>query len=374
MYHSIKTCVLGVGLSGLTFHVPFILALPELFTLTAVLERNPSTPGGKAHARFGVSPKIHKSFEDVLNDDEIELVIIGTPNDTHYDFAKRALQKGKHVLVDKPVTTTVAEAKELGALAKDKGLVLYAFQNRRWDSDFLTLRKLLALPSSSENSLGTITSFESRFDRYRAGTKGTWKDEARPGAGQTYDLGTHLIDQTLVLFGRPATLTAFIRNTRHVGNPAVDDTFSLVLHYPRVSEPDLTVTLGANILSARKHQVRYVVQGTKGTYEKRGVDVQEDTLKVIEGPKNIFDDSYGAEPEGIWGRLDNLKADGSVSSEIWPSTERGRYVELFKNLAGAIRGGDELAVKWEESTAVIELVELAYRSAKEGRTVEVPKA
>ena len=159
----INTCVLGTGLSGLTFQIPFVLALPDLFTLHSVLERNPSSEGGRVKERFGVTTKIHRSLEDVLADGEIELVIVGTPNATHFEYAKRALGAGKHVLVEKPVVTTVAEARELGELAKSKNLVLYPYQNRRWDSDFLALRELLSLPASDPNSIGTVWEFESRY-------------------------------------------------------------------------------------------------------------------------------------------------------------------------------------------------------------------
>ena len=181
----IRTCVLGTGLAGLTFHVPFILALPELFSLNAILERNPKTEGGKLHERFGVAVTIHTTLDDVLNDKELELIVIATPNETHYEFAKKSLEAGKHgkrryrihhpiqtssfishrrpVLVDKPVTTTVDQAKELGQLAKSKNLILYAFQNRRWDSDFLALRKLLSLTPSSPQYLGNVWEFESRY-------------------------------------------------------------------------------------------------------------------------------------------------------------------------------------------------------------------
>lgn len=158
----IKTCVLGTGLSGLTFQIPFILALPELFALHAVLERNPKSDGGRVKERFGVTTKIHRSLEDVLADSEIELVIVGTPNATHYEFAKRSLEAGKHVLVEKPISATVAEARELGELAKSKGLVLYAYQNRRWDSDFLALKRLLSRPAGAEISLGDLVEFETR--------------------------------------------------------------------------------------------------------------------------------------------------------------------------------------------------------------------
>lgn len=174
---AINVCVLGVGLAGLTFHVPFVLALPGLFSLHSVLERNPSSPAGKVHDRFGVAVKIHRSLDHVLHDPQIDLVIVATPNQTHYDFAKAALQAGKHgiiplssvtylltilVLVDKPVTATAAQARELGVIAREKGLVLYAYQNRRWDSDFLALKRLLVLPRSSPQSLGPLIEFSSQ--------------------------------------------------------------------------------------------------------------------------------------------------------------------------------------------------------------------
>ncbi|KAI0080650.1 oxidoreductase [Panus rudis PR-1116 ss-1] len=386
MASPIKTCVLGVGLAGLTFHVPFVLAHPQLFKLYAVLERKPAGPGGKLQERFGAAAaegvKIYNTLDDVLADPEIELVIVGTPSETHYEFSKRALEAGKHVLVDKPITATYAEAKALGELADSKKLVLYPYQNRRWDSDFLALRSLLELPPTDPRSLGNIWEFESRFDRFRDTLKGTWKDLPAPANGLVYDLGAHLIDQSLVLFGRPSKITAHVENLRGVGHPEVDDNFTISLHYPAlkprsstsVAPTSFTVVLRGTTLSVRSSQLRYIVRGTSGTFTKTGVDVQEDQLKVIGSPKEIVDESntaYGQEPEAIWGTLENLK-DGQVVKSIWPSTAKGNYAGLFKNLAAAIREGAEPAVKWRESAEVIELIELAHRSAKEGKTLDVP--
>ncbi|KAI0824645.1 oxidoreductase [Trametes gibbosa] len=380
----IKTCVLGVGLGGLTFHIPFVLSRPSLFKLHAVMERNPKTPGGKLQARFGEEAAkgviIHHTVEDVLADPEVELVVITTPSETHYELAKKALQAGKHVLVDKPVTAHFSQAQELGALAKSKNVVLYPFQNRRWDSDFLALRKLLDLPADHPKSLGTLYEFESRFDRYRAELKGTWKDLALEANGLTYDLAAHTIDQAVVLFGRPIKLTAFVENIRGLGSKEVDDCFTIFLHYPPVKaasgvQPQsLKVILRGHILSVRAPQVRYVVRGTRGTYLKSGVDVQEDQLKVIPSPAAIGTTAaYGVEPEEIWGTLENLGPDGStVVKSVWPSTERGAYVGLYENVAAVIRDGAEQAVKWEQSAEVIELIELAYQSAREERTLAVP--
>lgn len=377
MSKPISTCVLGVGLSGLTFHVPFILALKDYFSLHSVLERNPAQEGGSVKRRFGASVKIHRSFEAVIGDPEIELVVIGTPNDTHYDFAKASLLAGKHVLVDKPVTPTSQQARELHEIAKSKGLVLYAYQNRRWDSDFLALKKLLSLPESDTRSLGTVLEFESHFDRYRADLKGTWKDEARPAAGLTYDLGAHLIDQSLALFGRPDQITAFIQNIRGLGSPEVDDWFTIHLHYQR--KPDrpypVTAILRAHILSARSSQIRYIVRGTRGSYIKYGVDVQEDQLKAIPGPESILESQHGREPESLWGSLETVQEDGvTFNKTTWPSEEAGCYASLFRNLASAIREGAELLVPWKDSQSVIELIELAHKSAKEGKTLNVPRS
>ncbi|TCD66954.1 hypothetical protein EIP91_000732 [Steccherinum ochraceum] len=388
MSSPIKTCVLGVGLAGLTFHIPFVLALPELFTLRAVLERSPQSPGGKLQARFGPESAngvtIYNTLEAVLADKEIELIIVGTPSETHYAIAKTCLEAGKHVLVDKPVTATYAQAVELGALAKSKKLVLYPYQNRRWDSDFFALKALLDLPPSDPKSLGNIFEFESRFDRFRSLLKGTWKDLPLPANGQTYDLGTHLIDQTLVLFGRPSKVTAHIENIRGIGSKELDDSFTIFLHYPAPlakapgSIPtSFTVILRGSILSVRVPQVRYVVRGTQGTFTKFGVDPQEDQLKVIQSPAEIVDPAnaaYGQEDESIFGTLENFVtgSESDIVRSTWPSTAKGDYASLFKDVAAAVRQGKEQAVKWKESAEVIELIELAKQSAKEGRTLDVP--
>ncbi|KAI0291699.1 hypothetical protein BC826DRAFT_1021715 [Russula brevipes] len=343
----IRTCVLGVGLAGLTFHIPFILALPDLFTLAAVLERNPSSPGGKLQERFGVSVRIHRTVHGVLEDPNIELIVVGTPSSTHYEFAKSALLAGKHVLVDKPVTATAEEARELGELANSKHLVLYPFQNRRWDSDFLALRRLLSEPPHSPLSLGDLVEFESHLDRHRAALKGTWKDEASPASGQTYDLGSHLIDQALVLFGRPKSITALIENVRNIGDPDVDDNFTIILRYPAgtVSPHPFTVILRAHILSVRSPQLRYKVRGTNGTFVKYGMDSQEDKLRVLTEPNGIHVADFAAEPK--------------TNGERWPTTNQGGYINLFRNLAADVR--------WEESASVIEIIELAHQSSKERR-------
>jgi len=375
MSRPVNTCVLGAGLSGLTFHIPFILALPELFNLHSVLERNPLTPGGKVYERFGVQVTVYRSLDQVLADPAIELIVIGTPNDTHYPFAKASLEAGKHVLVEKPVTATLAQALELGTLAQLKGLILYPYQNRRWDSDFLALKRLLALPDTSPHSLGSITEFESHFDRYRKGLKGTWMDQPLPAGGSTYNLGSHLIDQALILFGRPSRLTAFIQNSRQIGNMNVDDSFTIHMHYdagPKRAYPLLVISR-SHTLSVRSQQIRFIVRGTKGTYLKNGMDVQESQLRVLSSPNAVLEKEFGVEPDYLWGTIERIEADDLAVTKLdWPSVEAGAWIELFRNLGDAIRKGADLEVKWDEATAVIEMIELAHESSRKGITVQVP--
>ncbi|EAU84919.1 oxidoreductase [Coprinopsis cinerea okayama7 len=374
MSKPINTCVLGVGLAGLTFHVPFILALPRLFTLHSVLERNPKVLGGKVAQRFGVTPKIHRSIEDVLSDTDVELVVVATPNDTHYPFTKAALNAGKHVLVDKPVAESLEQAKELGDLAKSKGLVLYAYQNRRWDSDFLALKRLISLPENHPEYIGPILEFESHFDRYRKALKGTWKDQPLPGSGILYDLGAHLLDQALNLFGRPDSITAFVQNVRGIGDPNVDDSFTIRLQYGRSAarQYPLAVILRSHPLSVRSPQIRFIVRGTQGTYIKHGIDTQEEHLKMISSPNAILKDDFGREPEYLNGRIEKLLVDDeSIVQTSWPTPDAGAYIELFQNLGAVIRAGSEPAVKWDEASAVIELIELAHESSRKGVTIQL---
>ncbi|KAH9843942.1 oxidoreductase [Rhodofomes roseus] len=384
-FKPIKTGVVGVGFGGLTFHIPFILALPRHFILHAVVERTPSAPGGKLKERFGgevtANVKLYTTYRELVDDPEIELIIVTTPNNTHFDFARQALEAGKHVLVDKPVTTNTSEAWELGALARQKGIVLYPYQNCRFNADFLALRQLLRLPADHPQSLGTLIEFESRYDRYRTAIKNSWKNVPLPGTGLTYDLGSHLIDQALVLFGRPARVTAFIDNVRGIGTAEVDDCFTIFLHYPPrpgragIQPTSFTAILRSHILSVRSPQLRYVVRGTTGTYIKTGLDVQEQQLKLYTNPADIVGDpAYGVENEALWGTLENLggkAGEFEVVRSTWPTTERGNYAALFVNLAEVIREGKEALVKWEESAEVIEIIEAAYQSAREGRTVTI---
>lgn len=298
--------LIGYGKAGRTFHEPLIRSVDGLELRTI--------------ARRG-------DVDAMLSDPIIALAVIATPNDTHFELGRRALLAGKHVVVDKPFTVTSAEATTLIELARERDRVLTVFHNRRWDGDFLTVRRLL-----DQKALGRLVSFESRHDRFRNAPKpGAWKEEARPGSGVFYDLGIHLIDQALVLFGAPQRVTADIRTERDFG--ASDDAFDIVMHYPR-----LRVALGAGML-VRDRTPRFVLRGTNATFVKYGLDPQESILAhapAADESATLITDR------------------GEEKIEILP----GSYATFYENVRDAIASGAELAVKPEEARAAVEILEV----------------
>ena len=212
--------VIGFGLGGRVFHAPFVSAVSGL-RLAAILQRT-----GDAAAKAWPATKIVRSLDDLLADKSIELAVVSTPNETHFALAKQCLEAGKHVVIDKPFAATSEEALELGRIAKAKGLLVIPFHNRRWDGDFQTVRKLL-----QEDAVGRLVTFESHFDRFRpVPRENTWKEAENPANGMLFDLGPHLVDQVLALFGAPAAITASVRADRD--QTAIEDAFDITLHYP----------------------------------------------------------------------------------------------------------------------------------------------
>ncbi|HEU4327219.1 MAG TPA: oxidoreductase [Roseiflexaceae bacterium] len=337
----IRVGLVGYGFAGRTFHAPLIAATPGL-QLAAVATSGPE----RARADWPEADTVPTS-EALLARGDIDLAVIATPNHTHAPLACAALDAGVHVVVDKPFTITVEEARELEARAMRAGRLLSVFHNRRWDSDFLTLRRLVEV-----GELGELALVESRFDRYRPEVRQRWREQSGPGSGLWYDLGPHLVDQALALFGRPEALWADIAAQRP--GAQTDDYFQAVLRYDR-----LRVVLRASMLAADPGP-RLAVYGTRGSYTKRGLDPQEDALKAGRYP-----------PAADWGRDER---DGELT--LWrdggPHTSRlptlpGDYPAYYAGLRDAILGRGPAPVTAAEGVAVMELIALGLRSSAERR-------
>jgi len=347
----ISTGLIGFGNSGQTFFAPFIAANPG-FKLAKISTSDPE----KAAKANQVYPgaEVVKTADDIISDPAIELVLVGSPNTSHFDLTKKALLANKNVLVEKPFTITSAEADELIALAEKQDRVLSVHHNRRFDSGHNTVKKVLA-----SGILGTVVEMEVHYDRYRLGLRpAAWREKPMPGSGTFYDLGAHLIDSSLELFGKPKELTCMM-TTQRPGGLEVEDNFELILWYP-----GLKVTLKGGMLVKEPGPV-YTIYGYNGTFIKYGMDVQEEALKAGHKPS---EPNWGAEPASIWGHV-TLDKDGKTVTEIIPS-EPGRYQDLFQNVYEAIAEGKELIVKPEQARTTIRIIELAVQSSREKRTVE----
>ena len=355
----IKVGVIGYGLSAKVFHIPFINYVSD-FKLHAIVQRSPKTDDDAGQDWPDV--KIYRSTQDLFDDGEVELVVVTTAPGSHFELAKGAMDKGKHVLVEKPFVPTEKEALELVRIAKERGVVLSVYQNRRWDSDFLTLRKIMA-----EGLLGRVVEFETHFDRHRPEVPAAgWKSVQSPGTGAVYDLGTHLMDQVVVLFGRPKKITGFVGPQR-VGGGGLEDSCTVVLQYG--GEGGLLVTVKAGVVSLEEKQLRYLVKGTEGTWRKEGLDPQEDQLRK-EGVRP-GDKGYAIEGEEWWGELTRMDG-GKVVKKRVETVEPATYCELYRSLARAVRGEkDAVPVSAEEAALVIRLVELARESSRLGKTLDV---
>jgi predicted dehydrogenase len=340
--HSIRTGLVSFGISSRTFHAPFLTTLPG-YRLEAVVERS----SNKAAETYpGV--KTYRSTEELLSDGDIELVVITSPNETHFPYAKAALQAGKHVVVEKPFTTTSAEARELVQLAHQTGKVCSVYQNRRYTGDFLTMQEIIR-----KEYLGPVHTFEAHYDRFRPDprTYGLWREEPKPGSGVLYDLGSHLIDQSLVLFGIPDYILADIRCQKPYSK--VDDYFDIRLDYKGLSS-----FLKSGML-VREMGPRYLIHGTKGSFVKSGEDPQEERLKAGELPVG---DNWCFEDKAWYGLLHTEMA-GRVVRETYP-TLRSHFGYFYGNLYETIRNGKSLSEKPEHGFNVVRLIELAFESSK----------
>src|SRR5665647_739311 len=344
----INTALCSFGMSGWVFHAPFINVNPH-FNFYAVWERSKNIAAEKYP-----EVKTYRTLETMLADDLVELVIVNTPNYTHYDFAKKALEAGKHVIVEKPFTINIEEGKELIEIAKKQNKILSVYQNRRYDSDYKTIRKVI-----NENLLGELVEVEMHFDRFKEElSPKLHKEVPGPGAGSLYDLGAHLIDQALQLFGMPQKIFADIRIIRPMSK--VDDYWELLLYYNK-----LRVRLKSSYV-VREALPGYILHGLKGSFIKAKTDVQEMTLQkgIIPGGSN-----WGKEPETEKGLL-HTEINGEIIREYIQS-EQGNYGEYYEAVYESIRNNKPIPVTAEQGLDVIRIIEAAFRSNEEKKVNEI---
>lgn len=333
-------------MSGWVFHAPFITANPG-FHLYGIWERTKNL----ANEQYpGV--KTFRSLEELLADPAVELVVVNTPSATHFDFSRSAMQAGKHCIVEKPFTATADEAKELISLAKKNHCKLSVYQNRRYDSDYRTVKKIL-----DQGLLGRIVEAEIHYDRYTPELSyKTHKETPTPAVGALYDLGSHLVDQSLQLFGMPASLLADLAINRP--GSKVDDYFDLKLFYPHHR-----VTLKCSYY-VREALPGYILHGTLGSFIKPKTDVQETDLLAHKKPGGP---DWGHEPDDQRGLL-HTEMNGKVVKEYIDS-ERGNYGEFYDAMYKAIRENASVPVSAEDGMNVIRVIEAAYRSNREKKVI-----
>jgi scyllo-inositol 2-dehydrogenase (NADP+) len=350
MEQTIRAAVIGFGLAGQVFHTAVIDETPGL-ELACIVQRT----GSSAAERYPRT-RVARTIDEMLEDRTIELCVVATPNDTHFPLAQQCLRAGRHVVVDKPVTLNSAEAETLAVLARKEQRTFAPYHNRRWDGDFKTLRRLL-----TSGRLGEPRLFESHFDRFRLHPKaGAWRETKAAGGGTLFDLGPHLIDQALALFGAPTHVWADVRIARE--DVAVDDTFDLQLTYAGGTQDSLRVWLRASVLAASAG-ARFTLHGTKGSFEKWGLDPQETALK---NGAQFADEGFGVDAQGDWGRF--TTPDGQV--EAVP-TETGDYRGYYSNVRDAILGVAPIEVTPGAAWSVARIMEAAWESSRTGCRVAV---
>jgi predicted dehydrogenase len=343
----IEVGLVGFGFAGRAFHAPVIRAVPGLH-LAAIVQRS----GTEAAEKYP-DVRIVRDLDELLSIAEIRLVVIATPNDTHFAIARQCLAAGRDVVVDKPFTTTLKEAVSLVQFAKDANRLLTVYQNRRYDGDFQAIRRLVA-----NGTLGRIVRFETSYDRFRPQLKkGAWREASRPGSGILFDIAPHLIDHALLLFGLPEAVTADVRMERE--NAAADDAFDITLHYSN----GMRAVLRSSILAAAPRP-RFVLFGTQASFVKQAFDPQEANLRRGYIPA---DTAWGAEPEENWGVLTVSSGDSFEQRRV-PSAACD-YRDYYANVRDAILGGAALAVTPEYALDVMRMLELARESSQKRRTI-----
>jgi len=349
--NKINTAIIGFGMSGQFFHAPIINSVKEL-NLVKIFTSNKANQELIRIKYPQIS--VASSVENIINDETIHLVIIATPNSTHYSLAEKAIKAKKNVVIDKPFTVSTIEATNLIALAEKHDVILTVYHNRRWDSDFKTIKKVV-----ESKILGAIVECEIHMDRYRNYSKNNWKERNDLGSGLLYDLGPHMIDQALNLFGMPSEVFADLRIQREFAKTT--DNFELILNYDLMK-----VTLKAGML-VKSPLPKYTLIGNEGTFIKYGCDVQEEDLFNGYTPRNKM--NWGQEPEESYGKISvickGLNIDGSVQSD------NGDYRDFYINLSETISGKSLLAVSPLEALNTIMIIEQSIISNNTGKKVEL---
>ena len=343
----LRVGLLGFGLAGRTFHAPLIRAAG--LKLAAVV-----TSQSEAVHAIAVDADVLASDRELLERKDIDVVVVATPNLLHAAQAEAALRAGKHVVVDKPLSVTAREATDLARLARERSLMLAVFQNRRWDSDFLTLRKLI-----ESGGLGDLHTFRARWDRFRPAVADRWKERAGQGNGMLYDLGSHLVDQALHLFGRPDWIEADVLMQRP--GAVIDDAFEIVM-----GKGALRISLAASSVAAAGDW-RYVLHGSRASFFKPGIDPQEDQLRDGIDP---LAPQFGIEPEGQWGKV----VDGASGKGTALASQRGRWPAFYEGVRRSIETGAPAPITADEAAITIEILEAALRSSAEHRRIDLSAA
>jgi scyllo-inositol 2-dehydrogenase (NADP+) len=344
----VRVGLIGFGLAGQAFHAPMIRGV-EGMELACILERHTNN----AKTRYP-NVRIARNLDEMLSDKSINVVVVATPNDTHYSYTKAILEAGRHVVVDKPFTPTMREAEELVQLAAKRNRLISVYQDRRWDGAYITVRKLI-----QSGALGKIAEYETRFDRFRLESKpGAWREQADfPAAGVLWDLGPHLIDGALVLFGEPESIYAAALCQRETAK--IDDAFDVIMQYPK-----LRASLRARIIAyAPSHHL--LVHGSEGSFVKYGMDPQEEILRSPNYPDGLdWGKNWGLEAEKHWGTLTRV---GENPRKV--QTERGDYRGFYVNFRDAVEKGAPLEVPPDQLLRTQRALILAHKSSREKRVV-----
>ena len=342
--------LIGYGIAGQVFHAPMINCIKGL-----CLKKIRETKSANIQLARKRYPEVEIVADSaaIISDDTIDLVVIATPNTSHFSLAKEALSAGKHVVVDKPFTIYFEEAQELIRLASAKEKMLSVYHNRRFDSTAKTVKKVIA-----SGILGTLVEYEAYYDRFRNYFRpNAWREEDQPGSGIFYDLGAHLIDEAQMLFGFPDEIRADLRIQRPGGKTI--DNFELVLMYP-----NLKATLKGGML-VREPGPAVSLYGTNGSYVKYGMDVQEEALRAGIMPDDIT--NWGVEPDSSWGKINTEHNGLHITGTI--ESEKGDYRDYYQNIYKVLAGEEELIVKPEQAANTIKIIELATQSSLEKRTI-----